>query len=222
MTLTEFIDLKMSPCKAFVLGMIFPLYTEKVAKNGKKYVLAQVRHSAKHITENDILEHHRRIKLFLRTYNLVDQIQVVSNQTEEFGNLSGAFRGFTLLIEKENLSQDGFNEILLLVDSLKNADIEIKKYFLKGVFDGRGSFDTNSKLLVVDYELDDYAFDIFSSIIVSLGFEIIPNKRNIDSKRHTQFRIKKSSLKKYKTEIGFFSVRRNFYLEEILHSLQEV
>ena len=75
MTLEEFVNLEMSPAKAFLLGMIFPLYTEKTAANGNRYVLAQVRHNAAHISEEDILEHHKRIKQFLGSYKLSEKIK---------------------------------------------------------------------------------------------------------------------------------------------------
>ena len=226
MTIDGFVELDMVPVKAYLLGMIYPFYTEKTAKNGKTYVLAQVKYKADKISEDDIFEHHKRVKAFLRESKLADDIQVVSNQTEEFGNLSGAMRGFSLLIEKSGTeeSETTFNKIFKEVNKLKKGEPQIKKFFLKGIFDGRGSMDTNSHLIVVDYKFQfdnsDVAFNLFSELVTSLGFELVPNIRHEGEKRNPQFRIKKTSLEKFKTEIGFFSVRRERYLDEMLKELR--
>lgn len=224
MTLDEFVVLKMTPAKAFILGMVFPLYTEKTAKNEKRYILGQVRHNAKYISEDDLLEHHKLIKKFLREYDLAEKIQVVANQTEEMGNLSGALRGFTLLIEKEESESDStsFEKIFNLVKKIDNESNEIKKYFVKGIFDGRSSMDTNSHLIVVDYNLEGEAAETFSSIVGSLGFDLVPNKRHEGEGRNAQFRIKTNSLAKFNNEIGFFSVRRQNYLNDMLRKLGEL
>lgn len=221
MTLEEFVNLEMSPAKAFLLGMIFPLYTEKTAANGNRYVLAQVRHNAAHISEEDILEHHKRIKQFLGSYKLSEKIKITANQTEEFGNLSGALRGFTLLIEKDSSENENasFQKIYKLVSKLKFESIENKRFFIKGIFDGRCSMDTNSHLIVVDYKLSEDTFQTFSDIVESVGFELTPNKRHDGEARNAQFRIKTSSLKKFNDEIGFFSVRRQNYLNDMLKKL---
>ena len=224
MTLDEFIELEINPAKAFILGMIFPLYTEKTAKNGKRYILGQVRHNAKHISEDDLLEHHKLIKRFLKEFEIAEKIQVVANQTEEFGNLSGPLRGFTLLIEKEEKESESssFERIFNLVKEIDNENDELKKYFVKGVFDGRSSMDTNSHLIVVDYNLEGEAAEIFSSIVSSLGFDLVPNKRHEGEGRNAQFRIKTSGLSKFNNEIGFFSVRRQKYLNDMLRELGEL
>lgn len=221
MTLNEFAKLEITAAKAFILGLIFPLYTEKTAKDGKTYILGAVRHKANHVSEDDILEHHKNIKKFLREYNLAEKIQIVANQTEEYGNLSGGLRGFSILLEKEKSESftDSFNKIFLLVKNLENESIEIKRFFLKGVFDGRGSVDTNSHLIVVDYKLPNDAFETFSNIIISLGFEITPNKRHLGEGRNAQFRIKTNSLEKFRNEIGFFSIRRKKYLNDMIKKL---
>lgn len=221
MTLNEFVKLEITAAKAFILGLIFPLYTEKTAKDGKTYILGAVRHKANHVSEDDILEHHKTIKKFLREYNLAEKIQIVANQTEEYGNFSRGLRGFSILLEKEKSESftDSFNKIFLLVKNLENESIEIKRFFLKGVFDGRGSIDTNSHLIVVDYKLPDNAFETFSNIIISLGFEITPNKRHSGEGRNAQFRIKTNSLEKFRNEIGFFSIRRKKYLDDMIKNL---
>ena len=221
MNLKEFEKLNMSPAKSFILGMIFPFYTEKNAANGKRYILAQVKHNVTHISEDDILEHHKIIKQFLRDYDLSEELKVIANQTEEFGNLSGAQRGFTILIEKDSSEEEdeSFKKIYKMVKDIEKENVEIKRSFVKGVFDGRGSIDKNSHLIVVDYRLSDDEFKTFSDIVTSLGFELVPNKRHVGEGRNKQFRIKTSSLKKFKDEIGFFSIRRKKYLDEMLNEL---
>ncbi len=225
MTLDEFVNLEMSPAKAFIIGMVFPLYTETTAANNRRYILAQVRHNAAYISEDDILEHHKIIKSFLRENNLVDKIQIVANQTQEYGNLAGAQRGFTLLIEKDKneSAENSFNKIYNEFKKLKDQSVDIQRYFLKGVFDGRGSMDTNSHLIVVDYRFDygnsERILSNFSELVTSLGFELTPNGRHPGEGRNPQFRIKKKSLLKFKTEIGFFSVRRKNYLDAMLNDL---
>ena len=150
-----------------------------------------------------------------------EKIKITANQTEEFGNLSGALRGFTLLIEKDSSENENasFQKIYKLVSKLKFESIENKRFFIKGIFDGRGSMDTNSHLIVVDYKLSEDTFQTFSDIVESVGFELTPNKRHDGEARNAQFRIKTSSLKKFNDEIGFFSVRRQNYLNDMLKKL---
>ena len=79
--------------------------------------------------------------------------------------------------------------------------------------------DTNSHLIVVDYRLSEDTFQTFSDIVTSVGFELVPNKRHDGEARNAQFRIKTSSLKKFNEEIGYFSVRRQNYLNDMLKNL---
>lgn len=217
MTITEFETYKMNNVIAYICGMAFPLFREKDFGN-KKYMLASVNHQPHYVNQEEIAGHFQAINRFLRENNLNDKIDVRTNKSP-LGNIS-AKEGFSILIETTGFTdKQVFGVLENRVREISRSTPEIKKYFIRGCFDGRGSVDTNSKLLALDINLSEENLHVLESIVASYGLELSNNSRHDGESRNFQFRIKKNSLHEFNDKIGLFSVKRSSDLQNLLKEI---
>ncbi|WP_279401729.1 LAGLIDADG family homing endonuclease [Piscibacillus salipiscarius] len=99
-----------------------------------------------------------------------------------------------------------------MTDPLLSSDVSVKRAFLVGVFDGRGSYDKTAKFIALDYN-NDAIRDIVANVLNDLGIEANINSKatarvrrdSTSAPRKKQIRIKHIE---FLLNIGFISPTR--------------
>ena len=198
---------------AYFLGLL--MANEKTTINSAIYWQAPVRHNPKSFNYTDLERH----------YNYIKQIAVFLNKTSST-HLVNFYKKQDIPIEKYNAGKNGiltlFKELTSdysiedlisdVYDPLLNSFDNIKRSFLIGVFDGRGSYDKTANFIVLDY--DKLAVkEIIEHSLNELGI-----KANINSKATARVRKDSGSAPRKKQirikhieflqKIGFVSPTR--------------
>ena len=134
----------------------------------------------------------------------------ISNDLLLLGNLSnrlGNKKGFSLLVEKND--NDFIGILDRIVEIISNSEsIDVKKYFIRGCFDGRSSYDTTSGYLSIDVDRDYNKQDKIKNIINNFDIDVNLNQRDLLHPKNDQIRIQRRNLDDFMNKIGFFSGRR--------------
>jgi hypothetical protein len=206
MNVKDLCSLNFNHAKAYILGMIYPLY-KKIEYDNKNVLLGSVNHNNNMINVDDLVGHFQKIIRLLKKYNIPSNI--IKNNDQLKGVMK---KGFSIVIEANDPEFD--NLINKEIDKIIKETTEIKKYFLIGCFDGRSSYDKTAKYLSVDIDRDYIKQDKIKEIAESLGIDINLNRRDCNHKKNDQMRIKRDSLKKFFNSIGLLSIRRSNILKE--------
>lgn len=202
---------------AYILGMIYPLYTTKKL-NGKQYILGSVNHNHNMITQEEIDAHYLIIYNILKKYIGENKIDLKTNKCAEY--TISPKKGFSMLIENTNVPDEKCIEIMTKrVKEIKDGSDELKIEFVKGCFDGRASWDKNVGFLSVDVRRDYEMQDLIQKIIKSLGIDLNINRRSENHKKHDQIRIKKNSINDFMKKINLYSVCRENIIKNAINNI---
>lgn len=200
---------------AYILGMIYPLYTTKKL-NGKQYILGSVNHNT--VLQEEIDEHYLVIYNMLKNYIGENKIELKTNKCADY--TISRKKGFSMLIENTNVPDEKCIEIMTKrVKEIKDSSDEVKIEFVKGCFDGRSSWDKKAYLLSVDVARNYEIQDLIQEIIKSLGIDFNVNRRSEDHPKHDQIRIKKNSIKYFMEKINLYSVCRRKIIENAINNI---
>ena len=162
------------------------------------------------VTDENLTNHYKEIRKLTNSDSITKSVEIKDNKVNKINKK----RGFSILIDKTGYTDDECINILLdKTKEIANASDDIKREFVRGCFDGRGSWDTTMRCLSVDVDRDYDKQNLIADIIESLGITVNINRRDIDHKKNDQIRIKKESVKDYIDNVGFYSVCRKKQIE---------
>lgn len=217
MTILELEQASMNPGLAYALGLIYPLYKEKVL-NGCEYILGSVNHNSGKVSQSQLADHYKAVFELFAKNNLSTALTLKTNKCPEY--TITAKEGFTVLIDKTNVDKEQCLDILTKkVKDISISNKTIKTEFVKGCFDGRSSFDTTYHFLALDVDRNYERQDLIIEITQSLQIELNVNRREINHAKNDQIRIKPTNILYYITNIGTYSSCRKQIIEKALHTL---
>lgn len=213
MTISELEQITINPGIAFILGLIYPLYKTGQSNDMETFIKGCINYNA--ITEEELANHFKLVMNFLEQSN-IRNIDLKANKQPDFS--ISKKKGFSVIIWKENKSDKICMDILTkkVLEIKKSDNIEVKKAFARGCFDGRSSFDTTMHFLALDTDRIYSRQDLIKSIFEQLKIDLNLNRREINHPKNDQLRIKPKYLSKFLNEVGLFSKQR---AEKIQHFL---
>ena len=213
MTISELEQITINPGIAFILGLIYPLYKTGQSNDMETFIKGCINYNA--ITEEELANHFKLVMNFLEQRN-IRNIDLKANKQPDFS--ISKKKGFSVIIWKENKSDKICMDILTkkVLEIKKSDNIEVKKAFARGCFDGRSSFDTTMHFLALDTDRIYSRQDLIKSIFEQLKIDLNLNRREINHPKNDQLRIKPKYLSKFLNEVGLFSKQR---AEKIQHFL---
>lgn len=213
MTISELEQIPINPGIAFILGLIYPLYKTGQSNDMETFIKGCINYNA--ITEEELANHFKLVMNFLEQSN-IRNIDLKANKQPDFS--ISKKKGFSVIIWKENKSDKICMDILTkkVLEIKKSDNIEVKKAFARGCFDGRSSFDTTMHFLALDTDRIYSRQDLIKSIFEQLKIDLNLNRREINHPKNDQLRIKPKYLSKFLNEVGLFSKQR---AEKIQHFL---
>ena len=220
MTINELAQTKMSEGLAYLIGLLYPLLTDKkeiVDKfHNRKYIGGNVNHNE--VSVEDIAAHFNSVLKLFANCNLTNII-IKNNkkdpaQKKDFSCSSKM--GFTCLVETTGVGINNTESILKKkVQEIEVADIDTRKAFVRGFFDGRGSWDNTLHMFSVDVDRNPsrtrWLQKICESVIGDGSVQL--NLRESNHPKNDQMRIRKNYLRRFLTSVGLFSVARKDILE---------
>lgn len=214
MNIYELKNSQMNRALAYVLGLIYPLYKEKNL-DAREYILGCVNHNSGKVTQDELNEHYREVYQLLKQCMKEKAPKLKTNKTVDYTISSK--EGFTVLIEKTNVTKDVCMDILTQkVNEIETSDTYIKQEFVKGCFDGRASWDTTSRYLSIDVDRNYDRQNLVIKIITSLGIDLNVNRRDKNYKKNDQIRIKPDSLSIFMSNIGLYSACRKSIVDKAM------
>lgn len=217
MNIVELTDTQMNKAVAYILGLIYPLYKEKQL-NEEEYILGCINHNSKMVTESDLSDHYISVSRLINKYMGQNKPLLKANKTADY--LISPKKGFAVLIEKTDFTQEECIKMLSeKVEEIKYCSEEIKIEFVKGCFDGRGSWDKTAHYFSIDVDRDYNKQDLITEIVESLNVNLNVNRREENHTKNDQLRIKKESLDKFMVNIGLYSKCRKKIIESARENL---
>ena len=215
MTISELEQITINPGIAFILGLIYPLYKTGQSNDMETFIKGCINYNA--ITEEELANHFKLVMNFLERSN-IRNIDLKANKQPDFS--ISKKKGFSVIIWKENKSDKICMDILTkkVLEIKKSDNIEVKKAFARGCFDGRSSFDTTMHFLALDTDRIYSRQDLIKSIFEQLKIDLNLNRREINHPKNDQLRIKPKYLSKFLNEVGLFSKQRAEKIQHFLSS----
>lgn len=205
MTIDDIELCEMDEQLAYVLGLCYPLYKE-IEYDSKKYILGSCNHNK--ISGEELVAHIKAVQSFLKKSHLTENVLMLDNSIIKVPK-----KGFSIMIEKNKPYSNIFKKT---VQQILEANTDIKKMFIRGCFDGRGSWDTSAHYISLDVDRDTHKQTIIAQISSSLGIELNINNRGKDAEKNDQIRVIKKCVNKFLVEIGLFSeCRKNIIKNNI-------
>jgi hypothetical protein len=197
---------------AYFLGGIFAA-NESVISNNIKYWIAPVRHNNGYLTNEELEVHFSHVKrLSAKLLN-----QTLMAQTIRINGLdSGKFNrlvGFGTFFKSTN--RTSLEALIPVVKkALFNSTDEVKRSFIVGMFDGRGSFDKNSKTGAIRYVVLDcenstvgkFLCEVLSNYGIDYNYNEARDRVEGGTPRKDQLRI--PGYEKFVEKIGFISKKK--------------
>ncbi|WP_038102744.1 hypothetical protein, partial [Ureaplasma diversum] len=170
------------------------------------------------VSDDELASHFLLIIKLINKYMSMIKPEIKSNDSSEFQISSKD--GFTILIEKTNVSTEKCIDILTnKVNSIKNSNEQIRAAFIRGCFDGRSSYDTTSNYLSIDVDRNYNKQNLIVEILKLSEIYVNLNRRDSNHKKNDQIRIKKESLDKLLNSIDMYSVRRKKTIIKFLKNI---
>lgn len=231
MTIQELENIPMSPALAYVLGLIFPFYMDKDevtdVYHQKKYAAGCVNHNANMVSDADLAIHFKAVSTLCKSLN----IQVKTNSKDKYDKTDfscSSKKGFSCLIDTTGMDKTHCEEIFRKrIQEIQKCEKEIKKYFVRACFDGRGSWDTTTHFFSVDIDrkasdsknrTDQFLLETICDAVIGNG-AIQINQREWEHKKNDQLRLRPKFLNKFLNSVDLFSVARKKIL---LNGLKEI
>jgi hypothetical protein len=199
---------------AYFLGGIFAA-NESVIANGNKYWIAPVRHNNGYLTNEELEDHFQHVKALAAKLSnqtlMASTIRSNKLDSGKFNRLVG-FGTFFRSKDEQRL-EDMIPEVKR---ALFASSQEVKKCFIAGMFDGRGSIDKNKKTGAIRYVVLDCENEIVGRFLCEVlddyGFTYNYNggeaRERLEggNRRKDQLRIPGSE--NYVEKIGFISKKK--------------
>lgn len=196
---------------AYFLGGIFAA-NESIERNGKKYWIAPVRYNFGYATTEELEEHFG----YVRTSAVKLGNQTLMSATIKSNGLdSGKFRlpGFGTFFESKNKTP--LEEMIPAIkEALLASSTEIKRCFIAGMFDGRGSLDRNKRNNTIRYVVLDcenpVVGDFLSEVIDDYGLEYNYNRarERVEGGNPRKEQLRIPGRESYLEKIGFISPKK--------------
>ena len=197
---------------AYFLGSIFAA-NESVICNNVKYWIAPVRHNSGQVTPEELEEHFSYVKKISEKLN---KQTLMSNTIKTNGLDSGKFRrlqGFGTFFKTDiNSSLEDFIPEIKKV--LFESSKDVQRSFIVGMFDGRGSFDKNSKTGAIRYiSLDCENSNVghfLCDVLDKFGFNFNYNtaRDRVEGGRPRKDQLRISGNSGFIEQIGFISPKK--------------
>ena len=203
---------------AFFLGGIYAA-NEYVSNAGKSYWAAPVRYNPNYSTSLQTQNHFKYISKISKEVNgfTVMKEKITGTYLDSGKN---RLPGFSTFFESTGLSDLNAN-LSLLKDALSKSPVFVKKAFILGVIDGRGTPDASIEKKVIRYlsldcpsnEIGLFFNDIFCGFGFICNYNTSRDRLEGGNPRKPQFRIKNVDF--YMKEIGYISPARFEKLADI-------
>lgn len=203
---------------AYFLGGIYAA-NESVSSNGKLYWAAPVRYNPQYSTQTQTTEHYDHVCVI---GSKVGGYTVMKDNIKGTPFDSGKNRlpGFSTFFESTELT-DLCTEIPNFKTALLSSDDDIKKAFILGVIDGRGTPDISIqkgliRYLALDCPNDDigsFLFDIFKSYGLLCNYNTARDRLEGGNPRKPQLRIK--NVEDYMRGIGYISPAKIDHMKSV-------
>ena len=167
MLIKMFNNSNLSEQEAYIVGLCFPKLFKGKYLN-EEYILGRIGHhttkvSNKEVTEDDILYHYVLIKNYLSEfYNknfIIRPARVIQPKVPSIG--------FSLMFKMENDIEKYKEKFIKLLKKIKISEETVKKSFIKGMFDGRSSYD-NGKYMTLDVDNNLDTIEIIKDIVSNI------------------------------------------------------
>lgn len=211
----------LTPELAYFLGGIYAA-NESVIANGKRYWAAPVRYNPQYSTQTQTTEHFDNVCVIS---SKVDGYTVMKDNIKGTPLDSGKNRlpGFSTFFESTGLT-DLNTEISNLKTTLLASDDDVKKAFILGVIDGRGTPDISIqkgliRYLALDCPNDDigsFLFDVFKSYGLLCNYNTARDRLEGGNPRKPQLRIK--NVEDYMRGIGYISPAKIEHMKSVYMS----
>ena len=193
---------------SYFLGGIYAA-DEKVKSNGVLYWAAPVRYNPKYSTDAQTAEHFDAVTII---GSKVNGYTVMKDNIKKTSLDSGKNRlpGFSTFFEST-----GLTDLVAAIPSLKTAllasEAEVKKAFILGVIDGRGTPDINVPNGIIRYlsldcpnnDIGDFLNEIFENYGLDCNYNTARDRVEGGKPRKPQLRIKDVEL--YMKNVGYIS-----------------
>lgn len=196
---------------AYFLGNIYSSGEFAISGNNR-YWVAPTRYNYGYASDVEIEEHFGLVKQLASGMNarvlMSENIRVTFPECSKF-----RLPGFGTFFKSTGLI-DLNSSLLTLKDALDASPWDVKRAFMVGVFDGRGSIDINKanhkiRYIVLDCPTDEigaFLYDLFESHGFSCNYNTSRDRKEGGDPRKAQLRIKDSEA--FMARIGFISPKR--------------
>lgn len=195
---------------AYFLGGIYAA-DEKVVSKGKLYWSAPVRYNFHYSTLKQTTEHFDYV---CQISTKVNGYTVMSDNIKDTSLDSGKNRlpGFSTFFESTGLN-DLCVELPNLETALASSEADIRKAFILGVIDGRGTPDINIEKGLIRYitldcpndDIGSFLVEIFDSFGLKCNYNTARDRLEGGNPRKNQLRIKSENVEYYMKNIGYIS-----------------
>ena len=158
---------------AYFLGGIFAA-NESVISKGDKYWIAPVRYNPTKVSSEELEEHFQHVKtLATKLSNQTLMANIIRNNGLNSGKFHKRFPGFGTFFKTKG--EQTLEEMIIEVKrALFNSTMEVKRSFIVGMFDSRGSIDRNKdsgtmRYIVLDCD-NDTVGDFLCEALDNYGF----------------------------------------------------
>lgn len=208
----------LTPELAYFLGGIYAA-NESVSSNGKLYWAAPVRYNPQYSTQAQTTEHYDHVCVIgskVGGYTIMkDNIKGTS-----FDSGKNRLPGFSTFFESTSLT-DLCIEIPNLKAALLSSDNDIKKAFILGVIDGRGTPDISIQKGLIRYlaldcpnnDIGSFLFDVFKSYGLLCNYNTARERLEGGNPRKSQLRIK--NVEDYMRGIGYISPAKFDHMKSV-------
>lgn len=193
---------------AYFLGGIYAA-NENVESEGNVYWTAPVRYNSKYSTQSEIAEHFESVSSLSRSVNGIT-IMVDNIKSTSLDSGKNRLPGFCTFFESNNLN-NLIGEIPNLSRALHSSSDDVKKSFILGAIDGRGTPDIKIETGTIRYitidcptnEIGNFLNDFFTDCGLVCNYNTSRDRLEGGEPRKPQLRIK--NVDYYIRNIGYIS-----------------
>lgn len=214
---TYFDNQDMDKVLAYFVGFVLPFHSIKQIKHDK-YLICSVAYNKVEPVE-EIGHMINILKFIYNEYNKYNFFILSNHIKDDLNKNLFTKQGFSFLF-KVNFDNklDYIDNVLLkrANEIEKSSNIEFKKFFISGVFDGRGSYDNKSKFAIdIKHDSDVYktnTANIINNICASLDLKFNYNSKKYPANHQIRISLDKDIFNK----IELFSIQRIRKIQENL------
>lgn len=207
---------------AYFLGAIYAANEKVEDCDNNIYWAAPVRHNSTYIIKSYLSEHFDYVREIATKVNGYTIMAENIKGTPFDSGKNDRLDGFSTFFKSTSL-YNLIPEIPKLRKVLLNSAENIRKSFVLGVFDGRGSLDINKKILDIRcisldcplIEIKEFISEVITSLNIKCGYNESRDRKEGGEPRNPQLRIAKSSINNYMKNISFISPTKFWKAREI-------